>query len=61
MLVGPKNHSKVGGGESDCVMMSAEHSRVKVSPAVPVLGPEGEMVTALISTVGKENLHTLHS
>ena len=60
MLVESKNHSKVGEGESDCVMMSAEHSRVNISPAVPLLGSEGETTTALMSTVGKEKFQSVH-
>ena len=48
-----KNHSNVGVGESDCVITSAEHSREKFVPAVPVLEPpEGETVTGPMSTVG---------
>ena len=50
-----KNHSNGGVGESDCVTTSAEHSREKLVPAVPVEPPEGEMVTGPISTVGRED------
>ena len=55
VLVGPKNHSKLGGGISSgrgLVVIVAEHSRMKVvSPTVLAwLEPEREMVTALIST-----------
>ena len=50
VLVGPKNHSNIGGGESDCVAITAEHSKVKVSPAVLMLGPVGKIDTSPIST-----------
>ena len=50
-----KNHSNGGVGESDCVAMSAEHSREKLVPAVPVMvSLDGEIATSPISTVGME-------
>ena len=50
------NHSNGGVGESDCVITLAEHSKKKLAPAVPVLEPpEGETVTAPMSTVGRED------
>ena len=53
-LVVPKSHSNSGEDTPcSCGVISAEHRRVTVSPAVAVIGAEGEMATGPMSTGGR--------